>query len=409
MANQSFVSMGPHLVPAFWKRALPEDFFYLNFPSERNSTCQNCPQVVQHSYSKQYRCCTYLPAIPNFSVGAALKDPVTAPKFTKVLEAGHHIPEGIQASPEFYKDSLIENGKGLFGITEKIRCPFISVEDLGCGAYGYRNSVCSTFFCMPNHGQRGAMFWEKIQGIMGQIETALSQWCMEQLGLDPQGYFEAFGTFADKVPEASNLDTRGWSEAIRRELYGPWYGKESEFFMACHDAIESFEGDLHQLASSRQLFDNWTFDRGFQEWLPADALLDFSPVPETRGRPIPIEDLWYEIKLFHRNLWSLPFGDGPVGLSPHAQIKENPQSTGIEQHYKQKPCIVAFQKPEDRSPRFEVYISSEEAAVLRFFRSPKAIDGDLLEEAPLLGLAEPRESLSEWLRRGILTTDLDQA
>ena len=152
--EQNLISIGRHFVPSVWQRMLPEDFFHLDYPDEKESNCHNCPQVVRADFKMPYKCCTYIPRIPNFLIGAALVDPGAGPGlFQGVAKFG--LPDGIMITPGQYADSLLENARGRFGRTDLIRCPFLNPATAGCGIYPYRNSVCSTFFCRNSHGTRG--------------------------------------------------------------------------------------------------------------------------------------------------------------------------------------------------------------------------------------------------------------
>ena len=229
------IKVGNHRLPGIWQYMLPEDFMWLKLPNERFTVCSKCHRVHTHHYRADCRCCTYFPQIPNFLVGLALKDPDSEYLVRKLIENGSALPEGSQFSPKQFYDSAKDFTDELFGRSTLLTCPFLDPEDPVCGIYPYRNSICATFFCENDHGDKGAAYWDKVQALVGQIETSISQWLMDEIGLDAKAYLERMNSLSDRIDELSDPSSGTWSLSVREFLWGDWFGREGEFFERCAD------------------------------------------------------------------------------------------------------------------------------------------------------------------------------
>lgn len=402
-APDKTTKIGVHTVPAIWRRYLDEDFFYMDFPDEEDATCQRCPQIVKNNFQEPYRCCTYLPSIPNFQLGAALADPAAAP-FARGLQP-FWLPEGSLLSPADHRLSLAENANQQYGRSEKVKCPALDVATGACGVYAYRNSVCSTYFCWHDQGIRGEMFWEKVASLVGQIETALAQWCMKQLGCDLNRYIATLNRFGGELASCGG-DQGGWHPDKIAELFDFWSGTPESFYLACHELIRDSGRDLWALAQEQDLKEAFGFHRAFFEALPDDLKKVAGAAPPAAPVGIiPLQSLWYELKLMHRNLWQLPFGGDPVVLNPRVAVTENPRSSNLEKFYDHKPFRLDFcERDQAHVAQFTLFIDHDEWALLQEFRQPRVIDESFMAAWP-----QQRRRLAGWLRLLILIDQGDQA
>ena len=174
--------MGNHPIPGIWSYLLPDDFSYLRLPQESKSKCSECPQVEKQGFRSDYRCCTYFPRIPNFMLGLALVEgqEQRVAMVRDLIQKGFVLPEGTHASPDLWRRSVVQNSQEKFGRGDDVLCPFIDKSKQMCGIHNYRGSVCSTFFCELDHGRSSEEFWDGLQSLMLQVETALSQHLMSR-------------------------------------------------------------------------------------------------------------------------------------------------------------------------------------------------------------------------------------
>ena len=392
-AFSSYVKIGAHRMPSIWQYMLPEDFFHLHFPSEQMSDCARCPQVVEHGFREPHKCCTYIPRIPNFLLGGALMH--GAKVQNGITTFG--LPEGSLITPAYYEDSLMEAKRGLFGKSDLVQCPFLSVESGRCQIYAFRNSVCSTFFCRNNHGTRGHMFWEKVQNLVGQIETALSHFCMEELSLPVDNYIKTLDTMAAHIGDLSDAKTKGWTRQVQKKLFGPYADREESFYLECYKIIVKNKDRLFEIAESVPLKDTWKYHRALYDWFSKEAQEEvvFAP-PKGEGRIVSISDLWYELKLFHRDLWRLPFNEGSLLLNPKVVLAENKGDSAIRSHFGCKPFRLSIMG--NAKVEWETYLTEKEYHALSFFKQTRKLDSRLLENSAIKALDDPRASLSYWIR-----------
>ncbi len=191
------------------------------------------PGTAGPFFGSQTKCCTYLPELPNFLVGGALKqtdDPGRRSVVARV-EAGRAVtPLGLAKTLEF----KARYGAHTFGVEASLRCPHYLASDGGkCGVWSQRNAICATWFCHFDRGNVSKRFWATTSRFFKLLEAGLARWCVTQL--DPGG------PAIDRLVRASDEDRdQVASEATRAtsaELWGRWLGRELEFFVACADLV----------------------------------------------------------------------------------------------------------------------------------------------------------------------------
>jgi len=295
------IQLGSHIVPGIWRYMLPEDVFYFRVDPEKLSSCFDCPQVKAHGFHPSVRCCTYIPRVPNFLLGMALQDPATSGLVKHFIEAGFAIPEGSQFSPEQLSRSLQQ-----LTTTDRsqplIVCPFLDQASKRCQIYAYRSGVCSTFFCIHDQGEEGAHFWEQLQDLVTQVETALSQWALQEIGFDLEAYFERFNALGSQLESGSDPHSFAWSVEARKHLFREWFGREQELYTSCADLIIRNKQDLYSLAGQQKLQQTKGYDEALRQSLagkfPAHQIAESLP----EGDPVSIKNIWYGVQLAHRNL-----------------------------------------------------------------------------------------------------------
>ncbi len=297
--------LGSHQVPGLFRYMVPEDVFYFRIDSEVKSTCFQCPQVAQAGFHPDIRCCTFIPRIPNFLLGMALQDPLTRPKVKAYIEGGFATPEGTHLSPQQLRDSLNHVAK-VHEQSEPLACPFLDKQKRACGIYSYRCSSCSFFFCINDRGENGRVFWDDMQAFVSQIETALAQWTMNEMGYDLKQYFQTFDELGADVKRCEDPSSKAWSPYALEKLFGPWYGREVEYFEACANRVLEQKEQLYTLAQSQPLHQSPGFDEAQRQALspvyPEELIQEALP----KGRPESLASLWYSLQRSHRRLWETP-------------------------------------------------------------------------------------------------------
>lgn len=209
-------------------------------PTETVATCDRCVMATTESsaaFRPDTKCCTFVPELHNFQVGAILADPSADQTGLRARLARKTAitPLGV-GRPRSYLLVYDDGGSSLFGRSREMRCPHYLDEGGGrCGIWRHRESTCATFFCKFNRARTGATFWRSAQRVLAMIERELAWRCVAELGLDI-GALEALLVdreiaSRDRAVEASDLD--GGESPRHRALWGEWYGREVELYRAC--------------------------------------------------------------------------------------------------------------------------------------------------------------------------------
>jgi hypothetical protein len=223
-------------------------------PPETRATCGSCAMVPppdepmgRTHFDPTTKCCTFVPRLPNFLVGAVLldEDP-TAAQGRVTLEgrmlAGIGVtPLGLARPPAWdlvYRHGVVR-GDQTFGRTRLLRCPHF-LADGRCGIWKHREGVCATWYCRHERGAVGFDFWEALGGFLHVIERALSYDAVLALGVDGA----ALRRLVDGPAAADGpaLDGRA-SPAAQRATWGEWYDRERELYIATAARVERLGWD----------------------------------------------------------------------------------------------------------------------------------------------------------------------
>jgi hypothetical protein len=160
-------------------------------PEEQVATCDRC--VMQTSdvpeayrFRADAKCCTYVPALPNFLVGAALRDlppgPARVSLERRLAEPAVCTPHGLDVGEDERRRYHAIVSAETFGRDPGLRCPHYLAESGGqCGIWRHRNGVCATWFCKHERGATSQRFWQALEGLLTLVERELSHWCACQL------------------------------------------------------------------------------------------------------------------------------------------------------------------------------------------------------------------------------------
>lgn len=227
-------------------------------PSEDRATCLDCAMcgdaaerdgtTADLRFNPSTKCCTYHPTLPNFAVGALLDDetpgltgrPVVAARIRERLGA---TPLGLFASPTFERRFAEVGALGAdvsgWGRDPGMLCPYYDAGDGGlCGVWLHRNGECSTWFCKHRDGALGKRFWVAMSALLTAADRALVRWCVQELMPDPRALGELYDAEAprpinERGPEGGVDDDGRLDPRLHRRLWGPWDGREEEFYRAC--------------------------------------------------------------------------------------------------------------------------------------------------------------------------------
>lgn len=230
-------------------------------PAEPLATCDACvmlgasSQPEMEHFNPATKCCTYMPRLPNFCVGAALAD--GDPRLSEgrdrvraqVLARRGVSPLGLEPS----RAAIELYGEERFGKSELLRCPFYVTETGGsCGIWRHRNAVCSTWFCKHTRGGLSYRFWRALERALTAAERALERFCALELDVGARALEELGAPRGGRPPrESANAEEDSVDERAYRARWGRWLGRELEFFEAAAQLVQPLSwADVERLGGT---------------------------------------------------------------------------------------------------------------------------------------------------------------
>lgn len=234
-------------IPKYLRRFLPREL--LSFPHEESkATCDNCAMSREHrgarakvTYQKNLKCCTFDPWVPNFVVGAMLKDPSLSEigrgaLLGKIRDPECGLPIGVRASTSFQRRHLRKK-ENEFGNREDWLCPYYDRQQNQCGIWNYRGNVCISFFCQSDYLQTGIRFWEELGNHLHLIELALAEECLVQLDFSPRQMSELL-SYIDPQTHAEKKSLPLVDSKTSRRLWNG-YDDPLDFYHKCDAWVQS--------------------------------------------------------------------------------------------------------------------------------------------------------------------------
>lgn len=398
--------LGANQFPGAWAYTMPKELRGLRLPDERRATCMNCPKACYEDFRPDYRCCTYHPRIPNYLLGLNALGPNGDLALDIVLERGMLLPEGMNHAPMQWYDYLDDLENDNFGKSTKVLCPMLDESNGYCRAHAFRNSVCSTFFCIKDHGQAGDEFWGSLQTLGSQVELSLSQWCLQVLGFDLKRYFETFTALSGEV---KNVSTKtGWQEYVLDRLWGTWRGREKELILECGRLASEHRNDLWDIANTFVIGESATFNIAMVKAVPKHLENQVDPEDldeDEDAEAAKPKDLWKTVTKNYDKLWDLP--EGRYVLSNRVKIIANDMRDEESEFYQDKPyCVRVYTRKSSRTLDWRMYIDQAEKTVLDLFeQNGQTLDWGLLMHPALKAHGNGREFLSEMLKSKVLVRE----
>ena len=371
----------------------------------------NCPKAKYDGFKPDYRCCTYIPRVPNFLLGLALKYPVPRKILKKLNESGQLTPEGMHITPQQWAEYLADNAEERFGKSEVVLCPFLERSNGFCQIYAFRNSVCSTFFCMHSNGTKGDKFWDALQTLAQQSEMALSQWALEKVGFDVKAYIRRQNRLASKVEGvAKTSQPRTWTVAARKELWGDFYGREIETFEACAQVIKDHRDDLWNIANQQPILEAAIFDRASRRVVPRKYRDEIDPSDYDDGENFLPKELLRPLQASHKKLWEVPGDDKSpsaiLRISSKAVVSKNLHDDVESRDFADRPFVVTCFDRATTSKKRELdwreFISTETASALGMFSKPRKSTKAVIAKIAEVSKTNGSEFMAEWIGKKIL-------
>ena len=238
-----------------WRKILPTEILDFQPPSEKKADCLNCPKIKSNGFRPGVKCCTYHPKVPNYMLGYALESESSA-IITKLIAKGFLLPEGSGHTPLQWLEVMRLDQSREYGKSEKVVCDFLDRDRGLCGIYQYRNSACSTYFCMYDE-KWGENFWERLHHLMARCELALTQIVLKEIDFDFAEYLEKYDRLSSLSPmELCDPATKAWRPSVLETLWGKHFGNEEAFFKNCSRALDGLSSPWQRICDEKLIRPN---------------------------------------------------------------------------------------------------------------------------------------------------------
>lgn len=220
-------------------------------PREPAATCDDCAMVPDdgvdattgHWFNPQTKCCTYTPEIASFLVGALLEEggAGAASVRARMATAIGVSPAGLMQGADFHVG--YDPGPDTFGRDGSLLCPHY--EDGRCAVWNHREATCATWYCKHARGAVHKALWNRLHQLLRAAEVHLARHCAVTLGIPAQGlalmlplYLRGGGRSRHDVGFESDDE-----QARYRACWGPWAGREEDFYRACAALVAPMSWD----------------------------------------------------------------------------------------------------------------------------------------------------------------------
>ncbi len=218
-----------------------------SLPREPEATCDACAMVPaegaqpagSHWFNPATKCCTYLPELASFLVGAILDEGGDGARTVRArMAAGVAVtPMGLLQGEEFH--ARYDGSAETFGRSESLLCPHY--DGGRCTVWRHREATCSTWFCKHARGAVHKALWNRLHQLLRSADRALARHCAVELGVAVEGLAMMHPMYAangalrghDVIPTDRPTDP-----SLYARMWGAWAGREEAYYRACARMVE---------------------------------------------------------------------------------------------------------------------------------------------------------------------------
>ncbi len=227
-------------MPDFYQSFFPVEF-KTTISDETAATCADCAMWADQdtinttqwiTFSKESKCCTHYPNLPNYLIGALLEDESPELKTGKsrlLSELSRRVgtlPHGLFRPRKFA--FLIRHSPDSFGRSNMLICPFYERDDGVCTLWPYRNGVCGTWFCKYIDGEDGRLFWLSLRKFLVHVEECLSWHIMMKAGWPADTIL--YKQSHDAMLTSEDMDEKPIKPCLYKKLWHEYAGREEEWY-----------------------------------------------------------------------------------------------------------------------------------------------------------------------------------
>jgi Fe-S-cluster containining protein len=167
----------------------------------------------------------------------------------KIQQREYTLPLGIFV-PVKYQVAFLNREEDDFGNREDLLCPYFDHKNKNCGIWEHRGSVCTSYFCVSDRGERGLQFWETLGEYLHRCEMILAQDCVVTMGLSHECIDGQLEYINCETGTAEELASNSMSPAIFQSYWSDWDGDIETYYGRCCDYAKQLNlKELEQILS----------------------------------------------------------------------------------------------------------------------------------------------------------------
>lgn len=236
-----------HQLPQIYHHLLPRELLSAEVV-ETLATCGDCAMTKDKqgrkkpTYQPDLKCCTYEPFMPNYLVGAILKQNDVGSEIIreKIRTRNYSLPIGMTASLG-YQVTFNHRNPEDFGNKRDWLCSYYNVENNNCNIWRNRGATCTTFFCKSDSGKKGMQFWTRLNDYLNYTEMALMEEALVRLDFSPRQVSDLLDYLNRHEATPAEMKAKVLPEKLARKIWNGYFDEQESFFIKCFEIIQSFD------------------------------------------------------------------------------------------------------------------------------------------------------------------------
>ena len=236
------MSLIKNLLPELYQNILEKKFLNSSI-HETKATCDNCLRSRDHrfkfTYKSDLKCCTFFPFLPNFAVGGILFKQTAKSHIVKHKISNQQFSLPLGLFPDLKYQHQFQNKKETdFGNRSDLLCPYYDTQNSNCGIWEFRGTVCTTYYCRSDYGEKGLLFWQELNDFMSYVEMALAEECLVMMDFSPRDISDQL-IFLNKQNFTSKEKTQTSLKDPEYKKFWNGYTDPQQFYLNCYSLVQN--------------------------------------------------------------------------------------------------------------------------------------------------------------------------
>lgn len=223
---------------------------------ESKATCHNClrarDQRFKLTYKENLKCCTFVPFIPNYALGALLTENISGQAKIRQMIADRRFALPLGLFPDLnYQYKFTTKKENEFGNNPDLLCHYFDTDQNQCSIWKYRGVVCTTFYCQSSYGQLGKDFWSEMKDYLSYVEMALAEDCLVMKDFSPRDISDQL-IFLNKTDFNNQEKKQKTLTAEQHKTLWNGYSSPEDFYISCYKMVQKLDRSSFKEILSQQ-------------------------------------------------------------------------------------------------------------------------------------------------------------